>query len=104
MLYIFGDENDFILPEDLEMRVRENIYGPFQEDDEEIPFVQVPEHPEQYRVTPDQNLCIICLESLATHAPVPCGHKVMCGNCSSQLIVHRCPLCNIDFILIIRIY
>jgi len=67
MLYIFGDKNDFILPEDLEMQVWENIYGPFQEDDEEIPFVQVPE---QYRVTLDQNLCIICLEGLATHVPV----------------------------------
>jgi len=65
----------------------------------------VPVYPEQYCVTPDQNLCIIlCLEGLATHEPVPCGHKVMCENCASQLIVHRCPLCNIDFILIIRIY
>ncbi|KAF0694503.1 RING-type domain-containing protein, partial [Aphis craccivora] len=85
------DENDFILPEDLEMRIWENIYGPLQEE-EEIPFIQVPENIEQYRITPNENLCIICFEGLATHAPIPCGHKVLYENCISELVVQRCPL------------
>lgn len=87
----------------MEIRIWENIHGLFEEA-EEIPFVQVPENIEQYRVTPNENLCVICFESLATHAPVPCGHKVMCENCASQLGRQRCPLCNTDFLLIIRIY
>lgn len=88
------------------MRIWENIYGPLQgeEETEEIPFVQVPENIQQYRIIPNANLCVVCLEGLANHAPVPCGHKVLCENCVSELEVQRCPLCNTDYILIIRIY
>eukprot|EP01083_Nonionella_stella_P022055 60987_1 len=46
--------------------------------------------------------CIVCMESLAIVAFVPCGHMKMCEYCAS--IVHECPLCRGNINSRMRIY
>eukprot|EP00927_Polykrikos_kofoidii_P054488 TRINITY_DN488_c0_g1_i1.p1 TRINITY_DN488_c0_g1~~TRINITY_DN488_c0_g1_i1.p1 ORF type:complete len:258 (-),score=21.63 TRINITY_DN488_c0_g1_i1:342-1064(-) len=41
----------------------------------------------------EEPVCVICLAEQASHAIVPCGHLVLCGNCCSHPI-HNCPLCR----------
>jgi len=36
-------------------------------------------------------MCIICQDATATHAMIPCGHRIGCGTCVSTL--DRCPIC-----------
>jgi len=46
------------------------------------------------QLLPAQNNCVVCLESKATMALVPCGHLSLCQECSSNLDGLRCPVCR----------
>lgn len=37
--------------------------------------------------------CIVCMEEVASHVVVPCGHLALCQRCSG-LASSRCPLCR----------
>jgi len=74
-------------------------------DEEETPFVQVPQNlHELYPQADDQNICTVCRVAPRTHALVPCGHRVLCVDCLTLLEAQRCPLCNNDFTMALRIW
>ena len=53
------------------------------------------------------SLCVICMNAGATHACVPCGHQVMCGDCQPEFLAQdfwRCPTCRTPVDSCIRIY
>lgn len=64
-----------------------------------IPFVQVPLN---LPSPPNSNMCIACTEKEKTHALIPCGHTVLCGDCVELLNPKRCPICNNNFISVLR--
>jgi len=76
------------------------------EDEIEVPFVQVPQNLlELYPQGQDaENMCVVCREVPRTHALVPCGHKVLCIDCLSQLQTQKCPVCNNEYSIGIRIW
>jgi hypothetical protein len=49
------------------------------------------------------NECVICLDSESTQVLIPCGHKCLCNNCSSNLLENSkcCPLCRTQITTII---
>lgn len=75
---------------------------------------------ELYPQVNDDNICIVCRIATRTHALVPCGHTwhihahthtymghtcgVLCVDCLAQLEAQRCPLCNTEFNMSIRIW
>ncbi|CAI6377371.1 unnamed protein product [Macrosiphum euphorbiae] len=48
--------------------------------------------------------CIICIDADRTHAFIPCGHKILCGDCVNLLEPKRCPVCSEHFTNSIRIW
>ena len=47
----------------------------------------------------DQNdLCVVCWESIKCMVLVPCGHFCLCTSCSLQLKADECPLCREDIL------
>jgi len=95
---------DFIIPEDRELDIWQQFWNDTDEE-EEIPFVEVP--PNLYELYPpadETNICIVCRVEQRTHALVSCGHKVLCVDCVTQLQAQRCPLCNNNFIMELRIW
>ncbi len=52
----------------------------------------------------ESNECVICLESLAIMAIIPCGHKCLCENCHSKMFNLSCPICRKSIEKICRIY
>jgi len=51
--------------------------------------------------------CVICCNSPNTHAYVPCGHKILCGECMTAIKKKpnlHCVLCRQKYQQIIRIY
>jgi len=74
-------------------------------DEEEITFVQVPPNlHELYPQVDEADICTVCRVAPRTHALVPCGHRVLCVDCLAHLEAQRCPLCNNDFYMAIRIW
>lgn len=67
--------------------------------DNDAPFAPVLENFSPRR--PDS--CVVCLAEPTTHACIPCGHKCLCENCSTEQI-NRCPLCQGELIMIVQIY
>eukprot|EP00102_Acyrthosiphon_pisum_P016294 XP_008187200.1 PREDICTED: uncharacterized protein LOC100569497 isoform X3 [Acyrthosiphon pisum] len=49
------------------------------------------------------NSCVVCLTEPSTHACAPCGHRCLCETCSTGPL-NRCPLCQGEIILIMRIF
>jgi hypothetical protein len=47
--------------------------------------------------------CNICYMNKKKYACVPCGHLCMCGECANKVNA-KCPLCNIDYTDIIKIF
>lgn len=47
--------------------------------------------------------CVVCLSADSTHIMIPCGHRCMCQDCSSQIgkMHNRCPICRRDVISVI---
>lgn len=42
-----------------------------------------------------QTECVICIDAAATHAMVPCGHKVVCEEHAPTVVASgRCPTCR----------
>ena len=52
------------------------------------------------------NKCVICLESEATHAHIPCGHLCVCGDCVAcyDSAGDSCPLCRERSYCVTKIY
>ena len=103
--YVFldYDETDFNIPEDAEM----DIWERFRDDacEEEIPYVQVPQNlMELYPQMDEDNICVVCRVAPRTHALVLCGHRVICIDCLAQLQAQRCPVCNEEYDIVIRIW
>lgn len=74
-------------------------------EEDEVPFVQVPNNLyELYPPVDEENICTVCRVAQRTHALVPCGHRVLCVDCMTQLEAQRCPLCNIEFVMALRIW
>jgi len=48
--------------------------------------------------------CVICSDNPKTHACVPCGHQVLCGNHNEDLIGKPCPICRVYVVTIIQIF
>lgn len=42
----------------------------------------------------EHKTCVTCFENNSDTLLVPCGHKVLCQDCSSRLIVKICPICR----------
>merc|ERR1711964_426085 len=59
---------------------------------------------EQNRQQEEEKLCIICCEREATHACMPCGHKILCGAAACHGIGGRCPTCRAQVMYIGKIY
>lgn len=76
--------------------------------EEEITFVEVPQNlHDLYPRVDESNICIVCKVEERTHALVPCGHRVLCIDCLTELQelqAQRCPLCNGDFNMALRIW
>eukprot|EP00300_Choanocystis_sp_HF-7_P042263 c9024_g1_i2.p1 GENE.c9024_g1_i2~~c9024_g1_i2.p1 ORF type:complete len:248 (+),score=35.87 c9024_g1_i2:422-1165(+) len=51
-------------------------------------------------------MCVVCLSAGRVMACVPCGHKVMCSDCSKLVAGRRmpCPVCRNRIDMMIRIY
>lgn len=91
---------DFIIPEDDEMNMWQNIIN--DDNEEEVVYVQVPQNLELNE--DEENICVVCRVAQRTHALVSCGHRVLCLDCLAQLQVQRCPICTIEFSMALRIY
>ena len=65
-----------------------------EEEEKEEPTPPPPTPPVEDKAAGDDT-CIICLENIKTHASIPCGHFLLCGNCVSKQILTstRCPYC-----------
>jgi len=90
-LFLLGDEDDFILQEELDtdmvnMMEIDNLRRAIEV--QNIPFVQVPLN---LLLPPNSNMCVVCKDLERTHALIPCGHKSLCGNCAELLHPKRCP-------------
>ena len=40
------------------------------------------------------SFCVVCLDSEATHAMVPCGHLCVCSDCGDPTRLYNCPMCR----------
>jgi len=54
-------------------------------------------------------MCVVCLDKLATHAMVACGHRCVCNDCGTQLLKRshgrcRCPMCRKQTNHIVKIF
>jgi len=81
----------------------QEVYG---RDDEslDIPYVEVNRNDQEEVYLNNETVCVVCRDSTRTHALIPCGHKALCEECVNQLLDKRCPLCNTEFTLAIRIW
>ena len=54
--------------------------------------------PEPIKATEGDLACIICMENIADHCIIPCGHISLCALCSNKLThqddVPTCPVCR----------
>jgi hypothetical protein len=49
--------------------------------------------------------CVVCLDEVATHACVPCGHKCLCADDAAVIAPHnKCPLCRAHLTNLIRVF
>jgi len=105
-IYITGNEEDFIIEEELDpdiVRMMENENRRQMLEIENLPYVQVPLVLPPINPNSDQ-MCIVCTVNEKTHAFIPCGHKAVCGDCLELLESQRCPLCNQAFTASLRIW
>lgn len=60
--------------------------------------VREPDGPPEATQTPDQLLCVICLEAQRSQLVLPCRHLCMCGACANVLLrgeqTKTCPICR----------
>jgi len=79
----------------------QEVYG--SDEPLDIPYVQVNRN-YQEGILNNEVVCVVCRDSSRTHALIPCGHKVLCEECVNQLLDKRCPICNTEYTLAIRIW
>ena len=69
--------------------------------------VPVPEHK---KTTEDDqgvsdDVCIVCMVEKRDHVFVPCGHMLLCSNCSSRYDISKgCPLCRSPCTTLMKVY
>lgn len=58
------------------------------------------------QASPDDGLCVVCLEHPADTAVVPCGHLCACHRCMGQVMAAErlCPMCRVEASSTMRIY
>ncbi|KAL5245907.1 hypothetical protein ACI65C_013315 [Semiaphis heraclei] len=97
------NEANFFVPEDLAVAFWVENYE--RDDEDEVPYAPIPQNiGDHLPQGNEEDICVICRDSPRTHALVPCGHKVLCFDCVSRLDFERCPICNNNFTLAIRIW
>jgi len=54
----------------------------------------------------DADVCVVCMDSLATHAFLPCGHKCVCQSEADMIMAHSkaCPLCRMKATNVVRFF
>ena len=53
----------------------------------------------------DHGKCVVCLNSPAQCALVPCGHQIVCVDCSARVEASGvCPVCRQEIIMAMRIF
>jgi len=57
------------------------------------------EYEEELRIKTNGMQCVICIDRIATHAFLPCGHRCICKNCSVDVKNkyhqgRKCPICK----------
>jgi len=105
VLFLDEVDADFVIPEDAEMGIWQNLIS--DDDEIEVPFVKVPNN--LFELYPqgqgdDDNICVVCRIVPRTRALVPCGHRVLCIDCLSQLQTQKCPICNNEYSIAICIW
>jgi len=95
------NEADFYIPEDAEFAIWEENFG--GEEVDEVPYVPVSINLNRSQ-RDDEDICVVCRDGLRTHALIPCGHKVLCADCLSELDPQRCPICNSNYTSFLRIW
>ncbi|CAI6357192.1 unnamed protein product [Macrosiphum euphorbiae] len=101
------NEQDFIIAEELDPDVifmMELDNRRRMAEIEDLPFVQVQPVSDSETIGNFDNICVVCCDSIRTHAFIPCGHRPVCGDCVVLLNPERCPLCNQPFTTYIRIW
>lgn len=106
-IFIIDNENDYIIPEDLdpiEIEYGEIIAAEREEERQHLPFVYYNRNEPLQPLPLNQQTCIICTEE-STHVIVPCGHKVLCESeaCLAG-IQNNCPVSGVPLTLVMRVY
>jgi len=54
----------------------------------------------------DSGLCVVCLDRVASHSFVPCGHRCVCEACGHQLMEASslCPTCREKAVMVMRVF
>jgi len=54
----------------------------------------------------DGGLCVVCLDRVASHSFVPCGHRCVCEACGEQLMQASslCPTCREKAVMVMRVF
>jgi hypothetical protein len=64
--------------------------------------------PESVKAKEGDLACIICMENIADHCIIPCGHISLCAVCSNTLThrnnVPKCPSCRVNITSIIKTF
>lgn len=50
------------------------------------------------------DMCIVCLVTERRYAFIPCGHQVLCLECSVTITPKKCPVCNTHFTATLRVW
>lgn len=64
---------------------------------------EVAQQREELEAMRQDGQCIVCMDEVATHVMVPCGHLALCQQCSG-LTSSRCPLCRQPAERVIRVF
>jgi hypothetical protein len=49
-------------------------------------------------------VCVVCLEGDRNHVAIPCGHVILCDNCSEHQALRNCPICRVRIKSIHKIF
>jgi len=86
--------------------ITEDDYGILNLHDDEqndLPFHPVPSDLVPTSSKRIHGACCTCLNTIASHIFVPCGHLCICSDCVQQLEDRKCPLCRNEYIHCIRV-
>lgn len=105
LILIIGNEEDFIIPEELDpviiymMEIEENRRI---SELQNVPYVQAPAVLPVVETGNQANICVVSRDAESTHELSPCRHKSFC--LMFTIILERCPICNNIFTSYLRIW